>query len=144
MVLSEPIEELDVYRAIVESWFSYCNSMDPECWSDCVIFDVTVCLPCPSNSIATACGNRLMSVSQHSLLSISPGTLRKSPRCIFTSSALGSFKGAFQPSPALGIILKGRDFKGTLSPNCLLDGTQVINFSEITTSPSFTSMDFRL
>lgn len=165
MVLSEPIEELDVYRAIVESWFSYCNSMDPECWSDWgksnpnippliflgngfsegyVIFGVTVCLPCPSNSIATACGNRLMSVSQHSLLSISPGTLRKSPRCIFTSSALGSFKGAFQPSPALGIILKGRDFKGTLSPKCSLDGTQVINFSEITTSPSFTSMDFRL
>ena len=34
MGLSEPIEELDVYRAMVESWFSYCNSMDPECWSD--------------------------------------------------------------------------------------------------------------
>ena len=32
--LSEPIEELDVYRAMVESWFSYCNSMDPEGWSD--------------------------------------------------------------------------------------------------------------
>ena len=93
--------------------------------------------------MATACGNRLMSVSQHSLLSITPGTLRKSPRCIFTSSALGSFKGASQPSPALGIILKGRDFKGTLYPTSSLDGTQVINFAETTTSPSFTSLDFR-